>query len=829
MRLYGKKAIKYSKMKTNLMTGNHGVSGFLKVLFLTFAFLVLLHPLASVFAQIPSGFNYQAVARDGATGNPITTAVDVRFTIQSDTLGGTVFWVEEHYGVDPDDNGVFSVVIGKGTRISGLSAFRDIDWTVWPKFIMTHINYGGWKLIGSSRLWAVPYAMVADSLGGPLKTLLVKGTATSLEEPLFEVKNYSGQTVFAVYNEGVRIYVDDGDLKGKKGGFAVGSFVGEKGESDPFFVVKPDSVRVYIDRPGKASKGGFAVGGYTAAKDDGQQYLFISSDSIRAYIDTTSVAKGAKGGFAVGGFSSAKGKLPEFLNIDPDNETVINPSENRILYYPVKNSFLVGRVLVEDSDSVGTNSVATGYESKAIGNWSQALGYKSVARGDYSTAIGKNATAWKRNSFALGDSSQANFEGAYAMGYKALASGLGSLAFGYAFKDEFDYEWVTTATGASSIAIGIGSRALADGAVAVGAANEATGLYSLALGLNSVASNESAVAIGYQDTASGYSSYASGVWTKALGDFSYAVGYNSVAVGMGASAMAGDGLALGDISVVMGSETEAGATGAIAMGYRSHSDGQFAFAGGLESRIDSLCDYSLAYGFQTRSKNACTVSFGNNTEASGYGATAIGYSTEAIGNCSFAIGNETRAVSHNSAALGQFNIGYGDSYIEIGNGADDLSRNNVLTLRGTGYLGLGLSDPAYRLQLPNDNSDSGRGMAFEWITYSDARVKTDLVDLPYGLDLIRKLKPVSYNHHSSSFSEGALELGSSVRSIGLLAQDLYQIMPEAVIRPADESTQLWGIDYNKLVPVLINAIKEQQQQIEELKAIVGKLTAGREE
>jgi len=45
-------------------------------------------------SQVPQGFNYQAIARDGS-GNPIlNTNIPVRLTIRSDSLEGTVFWQE---------------------------------------------------------------------------------------------------------------------------------------------------------------------------------------------------------------------------------------------------------------------------------------------------------------------------------------------------------------------------------------------------------------------------------------------------------------------------------------------------------------------------------------------------------------------------------------------------------------------------------------------------------------------------------------------------------------------------------------------------------------
>ena len=68
-----------------------------------------------------------------------------------------------------------------------------------------------------------------------------KGTTSDMEAPLFEVKNKDGQTIFAVYNEGVRIWVADG-AKGTKGGFAVQGF----DMTTDYMVIKPDSANFYV-------------------------------------------------------------------------------------------------------------------------------------------------------------------------------------------------------------------------------------------------------------------------------------------------------------------------------------------------------------------------------------------------------------------------------------------------------------------------------------------------------------------------------------------------------------------------------------------------------
>jgi hypothetical protein len=274
-----------------------------------------------IYAQVPQGFNYQAIARDGS--NAITSPINVEISIQSDSSGGTIFWKELHSLVTPNSLGLFTLVIGKGARQTGsiVSAFSDIDWKVLPKFIHTRIEYNGWKDMGSTRLYSVPYAMTANDLTGTLNKLKVTGDINyDLDSALFEVKNKSGQTVFAVYNEGVRVYVDD-VTKGKKGGFAIGGF-SSKGDPQNYLVVKPDSIRMYIkDNTSKGTKGGFAIGGFGGSKSGMQDYLNITPDSIRMYINENLIAKGGttKGGFAIGGFDKSKGTLQDYFKISPDS------------------------------------------------------------------------------------------------------------------------------------------------------------------------------------------------------------------------------------------------------------------------------------------------------------------------------------------------------------------------------------------------------------------------------------------------------------------------------------------------------------------------------
>jgi trimeric autotransporter adhesin len=277
-------------------------------------------------AQVPQGFNYQAIASN-ASGNPIKdTEIQVKMSILSDTLLPVTVWEEIHSSVRTDQRGVFSLVIGSGVRqtTSSAAAFAEIDWLASQLFIKTQIYYqSDWKNMGSAKLWSVPYAMVSGSFGGSVKKLEVNGDTSNLDEALFEVKNKDGQTVFAVYNEGVRVYVDNGS-KGVKGGFSIGGFGAAKGVSQEYFVVSADSIRAYIydDPLVKSVKGGFSIGGFgnPASKGLTNDYLIISPDSTRVYVNNALSSKSKKGGFAIGGFNPGKGNTPqELLTVSDDS------------------------------------------------------------------------------------------------------------------------------------------------------------------------------------------------------------------------------------------------------------------------------------------------------------------------------------------------------------------------------------------------------------------------------------------------------------------------------------------------------------------------------
>lgn len=94
---------------------------------------------------------------------------------------------------------------------------------------------------------------------------------------------------------------------------------------------------------------------------------------------------------------------------------------------------------------------------------------------------------------------------------------------------------------------------------------------------------------------------------------------------------------------------------------------------------------------------------------------------------------------------------------------------------------------------------------------SDRRWKKDITPLNDSLSKIMKLQGVNYNWRAEEFPYLKFNSG---RQIGLIAQDTEQVIPEIVMT---DNNGYKSISYEKLAPVLVEAVKEQQQEIEKLK------------
>ena len=116
------------------------------------------------------------------------------------------------------------------------------------------------------------------------------------------------------------------------------------------------------------------------------------------------------------------------------------------------------------------------------------------------------------------------------------------------------------------------------------------------------------------------------------------------------------------------------------------------------------------------------------------------------------------------------------------------------------------------------NCTIGGGATTIWaqndiVAYSDRRVKDNIEIIPNAIEKIKQLNGVTFTRTD------AKEEDKDKRHTGVIAQDVLKVLPEAVVGSEED---LYSVAYGNMVGLLIEAIKEQQSQIDELKQLINK-------
>ncbi|MDX9695851.1 MAG: hypothetical protein RBT49_08675 [Bacteroidales bacterium] len=398
--------------------------------------IMVISGLLQAFSQVPEKFNYQGVLRN-STGELVeNTDITVKLSILQGSSTGSIQYSESH-SVSTNDYGQFSVQVGAGTPIS--DSFAGIDWSN-EMYMKTEVaNPAGGTLVemGTVQLIPVPYALYAKDVankddadanpsnelqnliltgdtieitGGnkvvfpydssrwavnndklyyntgnvgvgsanPASKLEVKSASTS--GALFQVINANNDTVFAVYPDGVKVFVNS-STKGKVGGFAVsGRSPGKAGEEVEYLRVTADSTRIYVNDSitTKGKVGGFAVSGRSPGKGIINDYLQITRDSTRIFVNDSITTKGKVGGFAVSGRSPGKaGETAKFMDMTKNNY-FIGHQAGRSITTGLYNSFIGYNAGISNTD--GNFNIFIGYQSgftNGQGDYNSFIGYQA--------------------------------------------------------------------------------------------------------------------------------------------------------------------------------------------------------------------------------------------------------------------------------------------------------------------------------------------------------------------------------------------------------------------------------------------------------------------
>lgn len=144
----------------------------LKGMILLIVFVIL--GCISARSQAPAGFPFQSLIKDNQGVIAKNTDAYIKCQIIKGTAAGRVVYEEAHV-VKTNEDGIFSIIIGQGTRISGENSLYAIDWGHDMYFLniksvipgSTSIKWYDPSLsytdIGTTQLWSVPYALYAGN------------------------------------------------------------------------------------------------------------------------------------------------------------------------------------------------------------------------------------------------------------------------------------------------------------------------------------------------------------------------------------------------------------------------------------------------------------------------------------------------------------------------------------------------------------------------------------------------------------------------------------------------------------------------------------------
>ena len=259
-----------------------------------------------------------------------------------------------------------------------------------------------------------------------------------------------------------------------------------------------------------------------------------------------------------------------------------------------------------------------------------------------------------------------------------------------------------------------------------------------------------------------------------------------------------------------------GSTSASAIGYYTIASGDGTLATGRDSK--AIGDWSTAMGYKSESNGNNSIAMGNRSKANGYTSLAMGYEAIANGDYSTATGQWSEAIGSHSTAMGKSSKA--NDYSSLVIGYYNLSGNTVTgsataanTANTAFVIGNGTfssRSDAFKVMANGDTTVSNDlTIGGDVVVSSDARLKANIMSLGSTLAKLLLIDGKRYTMKKNG-----------KQKIGVLAQDIQKVFPELV---TTDDKDMLAVNYQGLVPVLINALKEQDDKISRLEKLVEKL------
>ena len=139
--------------------------------------------------------------------------------------------------------------------------------------------------------------------------------------------------------------------------------------------------------------------------------------------------------------------------------------------------------------------------------------------------------------------------------------------------------------------------------------------------------------------------------------------------------------------------------------------------------------------------------------------------------------------------------------------------NQQMIIDATGNVGIGTATPSQKLHV------NGNVLANNVSVSSDERWKKDIVTISNPLSIVNQLRGTSYEFRADEFPEKRFSEG---KQLGVIAQEVEKVLPE-LVKTDNEGYK--SVNYEGIIPVLIEGMKAQQTQIELLQKVNEQLEA----
>jgi hypothetical protein len=195
---------------------------------------------------------------------------------------------------------------------------------------------------------------------------------------------------------------------------------------------------------------------------------------------------------------------------------------------------------------------------------------------------------------------------------------------------------------------------------------------------------------------------------------------------------------------------------------------------------------------------------GTATRATSWQSTAMGWASKANGEISTAMGYQTEADGFNTTAIGSLNT------VDENSNPDNWSYSNRAFVIGNGGWDSNGNFTGVRSDALTVLFDGTTTIAGDLSLNSDARLKANIISLGSTLAKLLQIDGKTYTMKKDE---------NKKQKIGVLAQDIEKVFPELV----SESNGVKSVNYQGLVPVLINALKEQDTKLNKQQAEINRL------